>query len=121
MKQDIEKEIRKYIQENAGTTENKVVDHITKKKMSSRMITLHVIGSLRQGEIIQDRQEGNSFHRLYVNDVSTFSKIEKELEKIERFIDYANIYFRKEANKNRANANTDIHDEFNQVIALKRF
>jgi hypothetical protein len=120
LKQDIEKEIRKYIEENAGTTENKVVEHMTNNKISSRMTTLDKIDSLRNRKIIRDLQEGNSFHRLYVDDVSTFSKIEKELAEIEHFINKGNSYFRERVEENRAKANSDMRNEIEEMTLTKR-
>lgn len=82
-----ESEICDYVKKNPGTTENKVATYMDEKGISSRMTTLKIIEDLKKRGIILDRQEGNSFHRLYINDKNEFNRIQNELSEIENIID----------------------------------
>lgn len=91
---EIELEILKYIEKNPGTTENKIAMYMDEKKMCSRMTTLKTIEDLKSNQrgLIVDRQEGNSFHRLHINDKNEFNRIQKELLEIESIIDATHEY-----------------------------
>jgi hypothetical protein len=81
----IELEIIKFVERNPGKTINQVAEFMSEKGISSRMTTLKKINNLKSAErgIIDDRQEGNSFHRLYVNKQSEYKLIDKQLSEIE--------------------------------------
>lgn len=82
-----EREIRNYLLENPGITANKVVTYMQKKKALSRIPTLNRIFRLISRGIIEDQREGNSFHRLYVNDKTQFNMIYQQLIQIEAIVD----------------------------------
>jgi hypothetical protein len=81
----IELEIIKFIEMNPGKTINRVAEIMSEKGISSRMTTLKKIDNLKSTErgLIEDRQEGNSFHRLYINKKSEYKLIDKQLSEIE--------------------------------------
>jgi hypothetical protein len=85
---EIELEITKFIESNPGRTINQVAEVMSEKGVSSRMTTLKKINDLKSQDrgIIEDRQERNSFHRLYINDQSGFKQIDRELTNIEMTI-----------------------------------
>ena len=84
--------IRDYIGDNLGTTENKIRIEMDKKQngqpsMCSPLTTRKKIKHLLELGIIDDRKEGNTyFHKLYLNDKSEFHRINKQLSKIEFFV-----------------------------------
>jgi hypothetical protein len=85
---EIELEIIKFIEKNPGRTINQVSQAMSENGVSSRMTTLKKINDLKSDErrIIEDRQEANSFHRLYINDRSEFKLVDTELANIEMTI-----------------------------------
>jgi hypothetical protein len=85
--QEIESKIIDYIKQNGGTTKNKVADYMSKKEISSYVTTLKAIDRLKSKNIVEDRKEGNSFHRLFINNKNDFNKIDEHLTKIENLLD----------------------------------
>jgi len=85
---EIELEIIKFIEKNPGMTINQVSQAMSENGVSSRMTTVKKINDLKSDErrIIEDRQEANSFHRLYINDRSEFKLVYTELANIEMTI-----------------------------------
>jgi hypothetical protein len=83
----VDRQIRNYIIENPGITANKVVTYMQEKKALSRIPTLKRISRLESRGIIEDHKEGNSFHRLYVNEKTQFNMIYWQLIQIEAIID----------------------------------
>ena len=85
---EIELEIIKFIEKNPGMTINQVSQAMSENGVSSRMTTVKKINDLKSDErrIIEDRQEANSFHRLYINDRSEFKLVDTELANIEMTI-----------------------------------
>ena len=103
--EEIELEIVNFIEKNPGKTINKVAQRMSEKGISSRMTTLKKIDDLKSKErgIIEDRKEGNSFHRLHINDQNEFKRIDNELSEIEmnvlrmrdNFIKFQELYHEK--------------------------
>jgi hypothetical protein len=83
---EVEGEIRKYIREHPGTTINQVAIHLAEKKLASYVPAYNKIKYLIQVGIIEDLREGNSLHRLYINDENDYNMISEELTNIEKIL-----------------------------------
>jgi predicted transcriptional regulator len=93
--EEIEDEICKYIRAHPGTTINKVADHLTKNKKLSYVTTYKKVKLLIKVGIIEDRKEGNSFHRLFVDEKNDFNRIDKQLIETEKFLNNMGEVIRK--------------------------
>jgi hypothetical protein len=91
----IESEIREYIREHDGTTINRVADHMTRNGICSYVTTLNKVNNLIDKRIVEDRKEGNSFHRLYINDKNDFNIIDNQLNEIENALNLMDKPIRK--------------------------
>jgi hypothetical protein len=61
------KYITKYIQDNPGTTKDKVAKYLLKENICSRLTTLKMINNLLDIGILKDQRKGKYFHSLYYN------------------------------------------------------
>jgi len=88
-KADAELEIVKFIEDHPGSTINQVAEEMSSKGICSRMTTLKKIQNLMLKErgMIDDRQERNGFHRLYINDKNEYKRIDNELSELEDLIE----------------------------------
>lgn len=113
-----------YIKENPGTTENKVVLYMDEKSLCSRLTTLKEIDSLVSREIIEDRKEGNSFHRLHANNQNEFNRIDLEITEIETIMDemdeplrkLSQISMRENELADRANLRVNFHYPYRDSV-----
>lgn len=84
-----------FIKKNPGTNVNRLVDHMEKSGLCSRMTTLKEISHLENTGRIEDRKVGNSFHQLYFSDRNEFNQIDKELREIEIIVNRMEVIHRK--------------------------
>jgi hypothetical protein len=81
--EEIEKKILEFIRQNPESTVNQVADFLTLQRILSYVPARNKVISLIEQGIIDDRKQGNSFHRLFINDKNEFNIIDKQLTEIE--------------------------------------
>ena len=79
-----EKAVYDYILKNPGMTVNKICTDLD-GKVSPLTVRRKIKKMLKDG-VIEDRKTGNSFHDLHVSDKTEFSRITKELQKLDTCI-----------------------------------
>jgi len=67
------KNIVKYVQDNPGTTKDRIVKYLLEGNICSRMTTLKVIDILLGIGILKDQRKGKYFHSLYINENYDFT------------------------------------------------
>jgi hypothetical protein len=97
---DRSEKLRKYIEENPGSTEYQIARFVVKHKFCARGTAHNVLYNtlIPEGKIV-DRKEGNSFHRFYINDQNDFNVVMAHIHEQWRALETLEALVRKNIKK----------------------
>jgi len=116
----IEGIIRDFIRQNPQSTIRQVANHLTKMKILSYVTARDKVFSLIDKGIIVDRKEGNSFHRLFINDYNSFNIIDNQLREFESVLDdFDKVIATSESSEIETLTTSEIQDSFKDLDFTK--